>query len=111
MTESFDMEEKKALAAIVKFIVGENGGITDYELDKIERVAAEKGFGDFRQVFAEIGPNDMAGLDLENMLGFTVHQGRKAELFRIAFEIVESRMQPDPEEALFLKTVGLVMEN
>ncbi len=109
MPESLDHHEKRALAGVIKFIVEDNGGITETDLEKITRTAEARGFGDFRDVFREIQPS-ASGSDLDLLLGSVSDRSRKFEILKAAIELAETGGERDPGDAEFLKSIILAGE-
>lgn len=106
MIKSFNREEKKALVAILKFIASADGNITDEEIEKFNKIADEKGFEDFTEIFAEVDKEVHSMDDLKFLIHKVREQTHEQDILRYAVDIARSDGEIIPGEVEVLKIMG-----
>ncbi len=106
MIKAFNRIEKKALIAILKFIVNADGIIEEEETAKLNSIAEEKGFDDFTEIFAEVDNEIQSFEDLQKfIISNTISQTHKYDILKLALEIAAIGTIV-PEEAKIVKIIG-----
>jgi hypothetical protein len=106
MADFHDREQLKITAAIIRFILEENGCLSESGLDLLDRIAAGKGVRDLRRLMSEAAPIDPAKCDFAGLLGNSAGRALECQLIRTAMEIIQSRSVDDPDELELMKSVA-----
>ncbi len=106
MIKGFNREEKKALVAIIKFIINTDGYVSDVEIDKINSLAEEKGFEDFNEIFREVDQEVHSMEDIKALIKTVKKETHEFDILKYAFDIATADATIDPEEIKILKIMG-----
>lgn len=106
MIKSFDKNEKKALVAIMKFIISTHGKVTEAELEKFNEIAEQKGFEDFSEVFEQVDREVHSLDDIKKLIKTVNKDTHKYDIIKYAMEIAVSDADIEPEEYAILKLMG-----
>lgn len=106
MIKAFNRNEKKALIAILKFIINADGKIEEAEIGKLNSIAEKKGFDDFTEIFAEVDSEIQNIEDLQKFIASNIiSETHKYDILKLAFEI-SAIGTIVPEEAEIIKLIG-----
>ncbi|HNR90111.1 MAG TPA: TerB family tellurite resistance protein [Spirochaetota bacterium] len=106
MIKGFNRQEKKAIIAILKFIIHADGVIMDNEIAKFNELAERKGFEDFADVFNEVDREVRTLDDLRGVIAAVTSETHRNDILKYAVEIALADISIKPEEAQILKLVG-----
>jgi uncharacterized tellurite resistance protein B-like protein len=106
MIKSFSRDEKKALVAILKFIVNADGLISEGEIAKFNEIAEKKGFEDFTNLFEEVDREIHTMADLKKMISLVINETHKNDILKYALEISVADATINPKESQILKSIG-----
>ena len=106
MINSFNHDEKKALIAVVKFIIAADGVITDEEAGKCGRLAEEKGFEDFSSVFSEVDKEVKSVDDVLALAQKVKERAHELDILKIAIDIAEADANIIDDETGFIKKLA-----
>ncbi len=106
MIKTFNRDEKKALVAILKFIVNADGRITEGEITKFNEIAEKKGFEDFTDIFTEVDKEIHTVDDLKKLISMDIQETHKNDIIKYALEISVADATINPEESQILKSIG-----
>ena len=111
MIDRLDERELRALAAIVKFIADDDGGISEQELGKIVAAAEARGLDGFRKILDQTPPLLPSNDDLDRLLGHIADDGRRKELMEMAIELAQARVDLNADDLRLLKTLALATQD
>ena len=103
MIKSFNHDEKKALLAIVKFLIAADGFITDAEVEKCGKLAEEKGFEDFSSIFNEVDKEIKSVDDVLALAEKVREETHEQDIIKIAIDIAEADANIIDDETSFIK--------
>ncbi len=106
MINSFSREEKIALIAIIKFVAGCDGDLTDAELAKFNEIAEEEGFEDFNEIFDEVDRKVHDIDDISGLMKNITEKVRRMEIIRYAVETAVSDGEINSDEADVLDMIS-----
>ena len=106
MIKGFNRDEKKALVAILKYIVSADGRISEGEISKFNELAEKKGFEDFDDIFSEVDSEIETINDLNKLITQVTSETHKYDILKHAIEISLADATIVPEEAKIIKTLG-----
>jgi uncharacterized tellurite resistance protein B-like protein len=106
MIKSFSKDEKKALVAILKFIVNADGRISEGEIAKFNEIAEKKGFEDFTDIFEEVDREIHTMADLKKLISMEINETHKNDILKYALEITVADATINPKESQILKSIG-----
>ncbi len=106
MIKSFSKDEKKALVAILKFIVNADGRISEGEIAKFNEIAEKKGFEDFTDIFEEVDREIQTMADLKKLISMEINETHKNDILKYALEISVADATINPKESRILKSIG-----
>jgi len=90
MLSTFNKEEKMLLIAVLKFIAQADGKLEEGELETFHKVAEEKGFEDFREIFNEVDETVHSLNDLSHLVNSAEDSEHKKDIIRYAVEMSRS---------------------
>lgn len=106
MIKEFNHDEKKALLAVVKFIIAADGVITDQEAEKCGKLAEEKGFEDFSSIFAEVDKEVKSVDDVLALAEKVKERAHELDILKIAIDIAEADANMIDDETGFIKKLA-----
>lgn len=106
MIKDFNHEEKKALVAILKFVVNADGKITEAEVEKLNEVAEEKGFEDFSEIFYEVDREVHSIADIKELIKKVRSDTHEYDIVKLAVEMAMIDADLHVEELEVLKIMG-----
>jgi len=87
MIKDFNHDEKKALVAIIKFIIAADGKISDSEIEKSNEVAETKGFEDFTDIYREVDREVNTIDDIKDLIHKVREETHEYDILKIAMEM------------------------
>lgn len=106
MIKEFNHDEKKALVAIIKYIIAADGKISEAEVEKTHQIAEEKGLEDFSSIFREVD-NEVTSLDdVKKLIHNVREKTHEEDILRIALDITLADAAIDPAEVEIIKIMG-----
>ena len=106
MINTFNHDEKKALLAIVKFIIAADGKITEEEAERCAHLSEEKGFEDFSDIFQEVD-REVNSLDDVFLLAEQVKESaHEQDILKIAIDIAEADANVIDDESGFISRLA-----
>ncbi len=106
MPANFNHQEKKALLAIVKFIIDADGVISEEEAERCGKLAKEKGFEDFSAVFAEVDREVKTIDDVLVLAAKVKDTAHEQDILGIAIDIAEADANLIEAEDSFIKRLA-----
>jgi tellurite resistance protein len=106
MLKNFNHEEKKALVAIVKFIIAADGEISETELAKTVDLAGRKGMEDFQEIFLEVEKEVKSMDDLKKLIHTVRKRTHEQDILKIAVDFALADVSVDPAEVEVLRLMG-----
>ncbi len=106
MIKSFSRDEKMALISIIKFIAVSDRRLTENELEKINRIAEEKGFDDFSIIFNDVDREIKTLDDIRNLIKKVKSSEHKNDIVKYALEVAVADAEINEEEAEILSILS-----
>jgi uncharacterized tellurite resistance protein B-like protein len=106
MLKDFTREERKALVAIIKYMVAADGEISENEIEECQSIAATKGFEDYTELFSEVDREMDSVEDILALLPAVSDRNHEEDILRIALEIARLDTSVAPEEVEVLSILA-----
>jgi len=90
MLTTFNKEEKKVLIALIKYIAASDGQISDADIKESDKIASQKGFEDFSELFNEVEKEITSLDDLKSKLDLVKKKDHEYDIIRMAIEIAQA---------------------
>ena len=106
MISTFNKDEKKALIAILKYMVNSEGIIEENELVTFMKIAEEKGFEDFHSIFNEVDSTILSLDDLTEQIKKVTDVSHQKDIIALAIDMATANGIINPGEADILSLMS-----
>lgn len=103
MLTTFNKEEKKVLIALIKYISASDGQISDADIKESEKIASQKGFEDFSELFTEVEKEIVSLDDLKSKIDLVKKEDHEYDIIRVAIEIAQADGEINHKEIEIIK--------
>lgn len=103
MITTFNKEEKKVLIALIKYIAASDGQISAADIKESDKIASQKGFEDFSELFTEVEKEITSLEDLKSKIDLVRKKDHEYDLIRIAIEIAQADGEINHKEVKIIK--------
>lgn len=107
MIKDFTHDEKKALVAILKFIIAADDSISDSEIEKSQEIAEQRGFEDFQEIYAEVDREVQSLDDIRSLIKNVREKTHEMDILKLAIEMARVDAAINPEEDHILSVMGV----